>query len=109
MGRSPCVLFAVLVYVTLDLSLPSMPGAFVFEPSESIETIQTSRARSADAVAGSPGLAPQVAAVIAERGLASQSIRSREAANAPLRRRIESRSGRPRTIADPPPSSEDPH
>jgi hypothetical protein len=31
------LLFAVLLYVTLDLSLAAMPGAFVFEPAGSVE------------------------------------------------------------------------
>jgi hypothetical protein len=31
------LLFAIIVYVTLDLSLPAMPGAFVFEPADSAE------------------------------------------------------------------------
>lgn len=39
-------LFAILVYVTLDLSLPAMPGAFVFEPADSVESAQM-RARTA--------------------------------------------------------------
>lgn len=33
----PTLLFAVLLYVTLDLSLAAMPGAFVFEPADSVE------------------------------------------------------------------------
>ena len=33
------LLVAVLVYVALDLSLPTMPGAFVFEPADSVESI----------------------------------------------------------------------
>jgi hypothetical protein len=33
------LLFALLIYVTLDLSLPAMPGAFVFDPS--ILTVQS--------------------------------------------------------------------
>jgi len=32
------VLAAILVYVALDLSLPTMPGAFVFETSDSVES-----------------------------------------------------------------------
>jgi hypothetical protein len=41
----------ILIYVALDLSLPSMPGAFVFEPEDSVESIQSNRGRgSADAV-----------------------------------------------------------
>jgi hypothetical protein len=44
-------LFAVVVYVTLDFSLPEMPGAFVFEPTDSVETVQRSRGWApADAV-----------------------------------------------------------
>ncbi len=40
------VLFAILVYVMLDLSLPAMPGAFVFEAADSAESTQI-RARAA--------------------------------------------------------------
>jgi hypothetical protein len=42
--RWPLVL-AILIYVTLDLSLPGMPGAFVFEPGHSVESVQ-GRARA---------------------------------------------------------------
>ena len=46
----PTFLLGVLVYVMLDLSLPAMPGAFVFDAAESVESTQ-SRARAAgDAV-----------------------------------------------------------
>jgi hypothetical protein len=38
------LVLAVLIYVTLDLSLPAMPGAFVFEPADSAESTQV-RAR----------------------------------------------------------------
>jgi hypothetical protein len=41
-----CALFALLVYVSLDLSLPGMPGAFVFEPTESVESAQMNRWRA---------------------------------------------------------------
>lgn len=39
------LLLGLLVYVTLDLSLPSMPGAFVFDAGDSVESVQMSRAR----------------------------------------------------------------
>ncbi len=29
----------ILVYLALDLSLPTMPGAFVFEPADSVESV----------------------------------------------------------------------
>jgi hypothetical protein len=44
------VLFALLLYVTLDLSLPAMPGAFVFEPTDSVESAQMNRGRVAGEV-----------------------------------------------------------
>ena len=34
---------AILVYVTLDLALPAMPGAFVFDPSQCVETANGTR------------------------------------------------------------------
>lgn len=37
---------AILVYISLDFALPAMPGAFVFEPTESVETIQVNRSRA---------------------------------------------------------------
>lgn len=40
------LLLAILVYISLDFSLPTMPGAFVFEPTESVETIQVNRGRA---------------------------------------------------------------
>jgi hypothetical protein len=43
--RSRGVLSAILVYVTLDLSLPAMPGAFVFELVDSAKSTQI-RARA---------------------------------------------------------------
>jgi hypothetical protein len=39
------LVLAILAYVTLDLSLPGMPGAFVFEPGDSVEGVQ-GRARA---------------------------------------------------------------
>ncbi len=45
--RRPAFLLAIIVYVTLDLSLAMMPGAFQFEPADSVETIQIGRARVA--------------------------------------------------------------
>jgi hypothetical protein len=44
------VLFAIaiLVYVTLDLSLPSMPGAFVFDAADSAEGIGMNRTRAGE-------------------------------------------------------------
>ena len=38
-------LVAILVYLTLDLSLPAMPGAFVFEADDSAEGTRVIRGR----------------------------------------------------------------
>ena len=38
----------VLVYVALDLSLAFMPGAFVFEASDSVESVQRGRMQIAE-------------------------------------------------------------
>jgi hypothetical protein len=60
--RAP--LFALLVYVTLDLSSPAMPGAFVFEADDSVESVHAGRGRSVAYVvllsrpAGDPLAAP---------------------------------------------------
>jgi hypothetical protein len=88
------LLVVILVYVALDLSLPTMPGAFVFEPADSVESIGGGR--------------PTARVVVLPR------LRS------DLRHRLPPRSevaplGRPpghrppRVIGDPSQSSEDPH
>jgi hypothetical protein len=41
------LIVALLVYVALDLSIPAMPGAFGFDPDDSVESIHRTRARSA--------------------------------------------------------------
>ena len=46
---------AILVYVTLDLSLPTMPGAFVFEPDDSVESIGGGRLVAKIVVVPAPG------------------------------------------------------
>jgi hypothetical protein len=40
------LLLVILIYVALDLSSPAVPGAFVFEPADSVESIQTPRGRA---------------------------------------------------------------
>jgi hypothetical protein len=38
-------LLGLLVYVTLDLASPAVPGAFMFEVDESVESLQGARGR----------------------------------------------------------------
>jgi hypothetical protein len=44
-ARPQIVFLAVILYVTLDLSLPMMPGAFVFDIEDSVESAQSHRGR----------------------------------------------------------------
>jgi hypothetical protein len=44
---SRAVLLGVLAYVTLDLSTPFVPGAFVFDVEDSIESVQGQGGRRA--------------------------------------------------------------
>ena len=39
------VVLVILLYITLDLSIAAMPGAFVFEAGDSVESTQLSRGR----------------------------------------------------------------
>jgi hypothetical protein len=52
LGRA--ALLALLVYVTLDLSLPAMPGAFVFEADASVESVHSARGRVVTALDTTP-------------------------------------------------------
>jgi hypothetical protein len=45
--RNRHLLLAILVYVTLDLSMASMPGAFVFDAAQSVESPHSGRGRAA--------------------------------------------------------------
>jgi hypothetical protein len=45
---------AILFYLTLDLSLPMMPGAFVFEAAQSVESVQRARGRAASEIVTAP-------------------------------------------------------
>jgi len=50
------LVLAILIYITLDLSIPAMPGAFVFEPADSTESTQV-RGRAAAETVALPALA----------------------------------------------------
>lgn len=102
--RRSALLVAVLVYVTLDLSLPSMPGAFVFDPGESVESVQHARARAATDVVMRPAsmggelLADPVSPAVPERPAST--------GPPPPRFHVARRSG---LLGEPAPASEDPH
>jgi hypothetical protein len=48
------VFLAVVVYVALDLSLPAMPGAFVFDADNSVESVHSGQGRLTAAVVFAP-------------------------------------------------------
>lgn len=101
----PMFLLAVLVYVTLDLSLPAMPGAFVFEAAESVESTQ-GRARAAAEAVVLPGAARD-AFVQSRRRL---EVKDRLTPTESVERRGDAVMGwRVRAPHDPAPPSEDPH
>jgi hypothetical protein len=99
------LVLAILIYVTLDLSLAEMPGVFVFEPGDSVESVQGSRTRpDVDVVA-----APEAGGVVvwshppADHGrrvvqASRVEPRWRPVVSRPLLARV-----------DPAPPSEDPH
>lgn len=46
MKHRPALLVAILIYVALDVSTPEIPGAFVFDTADAVESTQI-RARAA--------------------------------------------------------------
>jgi hypothetical protein len=93
---------AVLVYVGLDLSLPAMPGAFVYEPGDSVDSVHGGRARAAAAPAEAGG------AAVPSRPPADYARRLTQAHRVEPRRRPV-RACPLLTHVDPAPPSEDPH
>jgi hypothetical protein len=101
----PALLLAVLLYVTLDLSLPTMPGAFVFDPAESVESTHA-RARAVVEIGVLPAPAPDAFAL----SQAPVDVRVRVTPIVdPARARRPVLSWRARALLDPAPPSEDPH
>jgi len=100
------MLLVILLYVTLDLSVPTIPGAFVFESVDSVE-ISSGRAGQGKAeISVLPALARDSFGV----SHPPVDLRDRLAANHnvallghPVLNQL------PRTTLDPAPPSEDPH
>lgn len=101
----PALLLAILLYVALDLSLPAMPGAFVFDAADSVESTQTRTRLSVETVLLPVPVQDAVVPAPLPRDdrdrLASAERAERERRPVPIRRT--------RTLHDPAPSSEDPH
>lgn len=99
------LLLAILVYVGLDLSLAAMPGAFVFDPDDSVESVQVKRGRAAVDVA----VKPAADALVRPRPPISLVDRpARQDGPVPARHAVVSYLPRA-TLAPTPPAEEDSH
>jgi hypothetical protein len=97
---------AILVYVTLDLSLASMPGAFVFDAAQSIESPHGGHGRRpAECVVGAAMGPDSLVRCAAAADVASPA----SVTSQPRPRARPTRPWLPRAAVDPPPPSEDPH
>ena len=101
------LVLAILIYVTLDLSLPAMPGAFVFEPADSAEGTRV-RARSAAETVALPALARAPGAPLFQPPCLDGDVRLAPVSSAERRARPVI-SWQSRAQCDSAPSSEDPH
>jgi hypothetical protein len=100
------MLLAILLYVTLDLSVPAIPGAFVFESVDSVEISSGRTGQGKAEISVLPTLARDSFGV----SQPPVDLRDRLAANSnvallgnPILNRL------PRATLDPAPPSEDPH
>jgi hypothetical protein len=100
------LLVGLLVYITLDLSLPSMPGAFVFDAEDSVESVQLSRSRDAGEAGPSPAPARDAGSAVEHDAhvarLLARLVRS-------SRQLLRTPAELPRATTASAPPSEDPH
>lgn len=106
MTRRPALFLALLVYVALDLSLPAMPGAFVFEAADSVESVQGQRSRVDRGPAVQPGITREPNALRPPRADAVEVLRRSRPAD---RVRHPAVGWLPRRPDAPAPLSDDPH
>jgi hypothetical protein len=95
----------ILVYVGLDLCLPDMPGAFVFDPDGSVESVAVARARLSGRIAVLPS-PPADFLRLSEPDDPELRLPSRTEIRPP---QPVMTSYLPRATSAPPPSSEDSH
>lgn len=100
------LLLTVVVYVALDLSLPAMPGAFVFDADDSVETVHSGQGRIAAAVVSAP-IDPS-ALLVGNVTIAARPIRRTAAFERPCRVEIGCRARAMLSFASPA-SPSDPH
>jgi hypothetical protein len=98
---------AVLIYITLDLSLASMPGAFVFDVDDSVESVQIHRTRDVASSMTALAFTRDPRNIVVFREVAPK----QDVIAMPLLPRMPLRTGARRPSATPelPPPSEDSH
>lgn len=99
------LLAAILVYITLDLSLAAMPGAFVFDPGDSVDGTQ-GRARDATEVVVLPLV---IVESVADAARAAERRTPPVAPGETTDRRASASRRLARAMLDAAPPSEDPH
>ena len=93
------------MYLAADLALPSLSGAFVFDPDDSVELVQGHRFRAVAEVLAMPELAPDP--YVSSLPRLERSSRSARAGRVSVRASIGHRA---RAVADPASrSADDPH
>jgi hypothetical protein len=102
-GRRLFVL-VILLYVTVDLSVAAMPGAFVFDASDSVESLQMTRVRPVADVPLDSAPTPDAGALIVQVDVRHRRLPPRRSA-VPRHAGDSSR----RKAPEPPGLSEDPH
>lgn len=104
MTRHHGLLLSVLVYLALDLSLPAMPGAFVFEAADSVEGIDLARGRAL--ARGAPAPPPPAVRPVPVQLETQDRVRPAEAVERAHRPAARCRA---RSTCAPPPALEDSH
>jgi hypothetical protein len=102
------LLWALLIYVALDVSLPELPGAFVFDAASSVDSIETGRARLTRTTSFPTARPDSFAAFLPpdqDPARARDQLQARQVIRAD--RRVVN--CLPRAVCSPPPPSEDPH
>jgi hypothetical protein len=100
------LLLAVLVYVALDLCLPSMPGAFVFDAGNCVESVRPGRTLDAGGLVTVRAPAPEPRVISLPDAAAPRAV-----VLAPSLSRVPRRGGAGLRTAtpEPAPPSEDSH
>jgi hypothetical protein len=100
------LLIVILLYVALDLSLPAMPGAFVFDPVGSVEGASSGRPRLTADMTAEASPTPHSPALLAPRADVPHRL---PAPSRPLWLVSPGPSCLPRAVCALPAASEDPH